>query len=95
VTGRTFGRLEAVMPSGRGHGQTKWLCRCSCGGEKEVLLNNLVRGMTRSCGCLVKETSPKNALRGPMSLLNRRRSGRSGGDDRVGVPIPDGEQAVG
>src|SRR4051812_9752355 len=35
---------------------------------------NLVHGITRSCGCLVKEISPMNSLRGPMALSKRRRS---------------------
>lgn len=27
------------------------LCRCKCGTEKVVSLNNLIRGTTISCGC--------------------------------------------
>lgn len=27
------------------------LCRCKCGNEKVVSLNNLLRGTTISCGC--------------------------------------------
>lgn len=46
LTGRKFGELVAV----RYVGEAKWLCRCSCGAEKEVLAQNLVRGHTRSCG---------------------------------------------
>lgn len=30
-------------------------CSCDCGGEATVLLNNLKRGMTQSCGCFRRE----------------------------------------
>lgn len=35
--------------------RSKCLCRCDCGSEKAVLINSLVRGLSRSCGCLKKE----------------------------------------
>jgi hypothetical protein len=31
------------------------LCRCDCGVRKFVLTNNLIRGLSRSCGCLRKK----------------------------------------
>ena len=34
-----------------------WLCRCECGNEKFVLRNSLCRGVSRSCGCLMRETA--------------------------------------
>ena len=37
----------------------KMLCRCSCSNKKEVLLKNLKRGHTTSCGCLHKEKVKK------------------------------------
>lgn len=48
---RCFGRLKVLkrLPSG------KYLCRCKCGKEKEVLLSNLRSGDIKSCGCLRKE----------------------------------------
>ena len=36
-------------------GKTRWLCRCDCGSEKVIYLTNLLRGLTKSCGCLQKE----------------------------------------
>lgn len=35
-------------------GDSRWLCRCDCGKEKELLGRNLVRGYTGSCGCYGK-----------------------------------------
>lgn len=29
----------------------KWICKCSCGTEKEVSSDHLLSGVTKSCGC--------------------------------------------
>lgn len=34
--------------------QVRFLCRCDCGSEIEVLAASLRTGKTRSCGCLRK-----------------------------------------
>lgn len=34
--------------------QVRFLCRCDCGNEIEVLAASLRTGKTRSCGCLRK-----------------------------------------
>lgn len=53
IAGRRFGRLTALRRDGIGDcWQSKWLCRCDCGREVSVFKNNLMRGRTRSCGCL-------------------------------------------
>lgn len=55
--GKKFGRLTVVelreirMPS---H-MRRVLARCECGTEKEVFLNSLSMGVTKSCGCLHME----------------------------------------
>ena len=36
----------------KGQSRTYWLWRCDCGTEKEILADNVLRGFTRSCGCL-------------------------------------------
>lgn len=48
-------RIIYTLPSGRKI--PKVLCVCDCGTEKYVFLSNLTRGLTNSCGCLVKEVS--------------------------------------
>ena len=48
-----FGKLTAVEPTEertRG-GYVIWRCVCDCGNEVEVSRNNLIQGMTYSCGC--------------------------------------------
>lgn len=45
--GTRFGRLTVLMGEGR---QIK--CQCDCGAIKNVSRYNLIRGNTKSCGCL-------------------------------------------
>lgn len=55
--GQTFGRLTAlyqVLSNDSGSGE-KWHCVCTCGRETDVTPYDLIRGHTRSCGCLVTE----------------------------------------
>jgi len=66
LTGRPFGRLTALRPTGgRRHGYLMWLCRCACGRLHEATSRSLLAGCTRSCGCLRRETAPLNAGRPP------------------------------
>lgn len=53
-TGHIYGELT-VLKEVKGSSPTKWLCRCSCGKEIEVLGKNLRNGNTKSCGCLRKK----------------------------------------
>jgi hypothetical protein len=52
LTGRRFGELTALAPTGRRTktGSVYWRCRCSCGKTCEVSENALVHGRTVSCG---------------------------------------------
>jgi len=55
LTGHVFGRLTVVRRAGSRRGKSIWLCRCGCGNEAIVSAVSLNRGVTRSCGCLVRE----------------------------------------
>lgn len=55
LSGTAFGRLTVIRRAGRYRSQATWLCRCSCGGETIALGDNLRRGHTQSCGCLMRE----------------------------------------
>jgi len=59
--GVKFGRLTVICEAepemdldrnGRIKYIPKWLCRCECGKEREILRSVLVSGRIRSCGCL-------------------------------------------
>lgn len=56
IAGRRFGRLVAVSPvSGSKGTRRTWLCECDCGKTKSALTSDLLKGKTRSCGCLARE----------------------------------------
>lgn len=68
-----FGRLVAIEPSGFSEtGLKMWLCRCDCGKTKEIAHNSLVRGKTRSCGCLRAEGARTRRLKQPIDLKGLR-----------------------
>lgn len=51
IAGRRHGMLVAVRKSHMSGKNSVWLFVCDCGAEKYALLNNVVRGLTVSCGC--------------------------------------------
>lgn len=56
LIGRRFGRYVIIKEVDQDkHGNRRMLCRCDCGVEKEVLLNALLSGVSKSCGCFQKE----------------------------------------
>lgn len=57
LTNRTFGRLNVIRraASPKGRPRAYWHCVCNCGKEAVVSGNNLLSGITRSCGCMHHE----------------------------------------
>jgi hypothetical protein len=52
-TGQTYGQLTVLRFTRKNERlQAFWMCRCSCGNEKEIFGGNLHSGSARSCGCL-------------------------------------------
>ena len=61
ITGMRFGRLVVITrTAGKDTKQSYWLCKCDCGNEKVATGYNLRNGHTRSCGCLMVESSITN-----------------------------------
>jgi hypothetical protein len=62
LQGKRFGRWTALSKvnhrksSGRRQTLVYWVCRCDCGATKEVRSSALIRGDSRSCGCLKTDT---------------------------------------
>jgi len=57
LTGTRVGRLSVVgraddLVQSNGRKRTRWVCSCDCGELLEVLSDNLMKGHTKSCGCL-------------------------------------------
>jgi hypothetical protein len=53
VVGQRYGRYLAIAKSDKRTKANKQmvLCKCDCGTEREVVVNNLRSGLTTSCGC--------------------------------------------
>ena len=66
LTGQTFSKLTVIerteRPFDKRAGGVYWLCQCECGTKKAVISTALKSGNTRSCGCLMLESS---YVRGP------------------------------
>lgn len=60
ITNQKFGRWTVIkqVPNLTSR-DSKWLCRCDCGTEREVLGKNLRNGRSTSCGCYKKENDSK------------------------------------
>jgi hypothetical protein len=57
LTGQVFNKLTVIECVGSNkHQKRLWKCQCECGSNKEVIItgNDLKRGHTKSCGCLIK-----------------------------------------
>lgn len=55
VIGKVFGKLTVIgVAKATDNRGEMVLCRCACGKEKTTFSKYLLRGQTKSCGCLVK-----------------------------------------
>lgn len=64
MIGMRFGKLT-VLKRGENRPTTKQcicVCQCDCGNTIEVFKNNLMRGHTKSCGCLKKNNGHRYEL---------------------------------
>lgn len=63
LTGMRFGRLTVIgrAPTRLHGGQKKvfFRCLCDCGNIRETITSSLRAGITKSCGCLSKETNKR------------------------------------
>ncbi len=62
LTGLRFGRLKVIRKTGKKNRHIIWECACDCGKSKFVFRTNLVSGDSKSCGCIVIETSRAKAI---------------------------------
>lgn len=60
LTGKKFGKLTVIEKIK--NEKDKWLCKCDCGKEKITKYNYLIKGITKSCGCLKKEEINKKFI---------------------------------
>lgn len=61
LVGEIFHRLTVISYSHSDNDRiSHYLCRCTCGKEKIVASNTLIRGTTKSCGCWNTERIKQN-----------------------------------
>ena len=62
VTGSVFQRLTALEATDKrdSDGSVIWRWKCECGNITEKSLNSVSRGLTKSCGCMNRETGSKS-----------------------------------
>jgi hypothetical protein len=72
ISNKIFGRLLVISFSHKNkHHKAQWLCRCSCGKEKIIDGQSLIRGLTTSCGCYHVEILKSEKSRQRMSEYNK------------------------
>ncbi|OMD92743.1 hypothetical protein BSK67_18445 [Paenibacillus odorifer] len=55
LAGRKINNWTVVeRVEGRNSGGAWWFCKCECGTTREVLGTNIIRGRSKSCGCINK-----------------------------------------
>lgn len=63
LTGQMFGHLTVIEIAGkRKSGEVMWLCQCDCGKQATVLVTNLLRGNSTSCGCMRSQNRPQKTF---------------------------------
>lgn len=62
ITGKKFNRLTGVKYVDTRNKKQYWLFKCDCGKNSITNKANVMRGATKSCGCMNTETSIKNIL---------------------------------
>jgi len=55
ISNKKFGRLTVIKPVFTTRFGIYWKCKCKCGNIKNILTTRLLRNITKSCGCLLKE----------------------------------------
>lgn len=54
-----FGKLTVIRRAPNKNNKVFWECQCDCGNKTIVRSDQLIRGITKSCGCLHKENASK------------------------------------
>ena len=59
IAGQKFERWTVLKFDKIVGSHSYWICKCDCGNIKSVRKNCLIRGETKSCGCLNREITKK------------------------------------
>lgn len=55
LVGMIFGRWTVISLEGRDKRTLLWKCKCNCGNIRTIRSSSLIKGTSKSCGCLNKE----------------------------------------
>lgn len=77
LEGKRFGRIVVKKFYKVINETTRWVCICDCGNEKIIIGKNLVKGNTKSCGCLARELKIKKFKTHGMSRTPTHRTWES------------------
>ena len=79
IAGQKFERLTAIKLIGINEkGHAVWLFCCDCGVQKELVASDVLKGSTKSCGCLRHENACISKHRGIKTRLYRIWNGMRG-----------------
>jgi|SRR5699024_2311953 len=73
LTGQKFGRWQVIRRGENQDNRVAWYCKCDCGNTGTVDTRRLVKGRSKSCGCLAREVNTKhghNTTEGSSSEYN-------------------------
>ena len=63
LTNKQFNRLTVIECVGKNkYNRALWLCKCACGNTKIIDSNCLLKGTTKSCGCLNSEKQHEKGI---------------------------------
>lgn len=72
LTGQKFGRLTVLSRAQTKNKKTYWHCICECGNECDIRADQLKQNITKSCGCLHKESASKQGKNNFKDLTNQK-----------------------
>lgn len=74
LTGKRYGKLVVLELDHIERSNRYWKCSCQCGGTAVVREGNLQHGITKSCGCIKRESKKPSKIE-VQKIAPRRNSG--------------------
>ena len=73
LVNKRFGMLLVIKKAPNKGKKRAWVCKCDCGNETTTVTSNLLRKITRSCGCLrIKHNGVGTKIYGIWRGINNR-----------------------
>ena len=73
LRGEKFNRLTPLYPlEKRVKRFIVWHCKCDCGNECDVIGSHIISGHTKSCGCMMIESSKKTGSKKFIDLTGQK-----------------------